>query len=254
VRFGAADIEVFRAQGYLIVRELFGRVAISEILEAFERLEARAHQLEGPTTVNDTLFMVEPQAAGVRIERIVWCGGIEPALGTHGRSPELLELAATLLGADELDQLINQAHIKNPGDSTEFAWHQDSYHRRYGTELWTDLDGRGSFVQTLTAVDAMNAENGGLVVVPESHLQGHLPTDTGKLAATSLDLRRAVALELAPGDAVVLSPFTIHGSSPNQSRTKRRVFINGFALPGANRRMYPGAGVGFRVQRVGRAA
>jgi hypothetical protein len=34
----------------------------------------------------------------------------------------------------------------------------------------------------------------------------------------------------------------------------RRVFINGFCSPGANRREYPGAGTGFRLRALHRAA
>jgi ectoine hydroxylase-related dioxygenase (phytanoyl-CoA dioxygenase family) len=128
-----------------------------------------------------------------------------------------------------------------------FHFHQDSYHRRYGTELFTDVNGRGSFVQTLTAIDPMTADNGGLFVVPGSHLGGHIPTLDGRLPEGSFDRGAAIPVELAAGDTLLLSPFTIHGSGPNLGRVPRRVFINGFASPGANRRDYPGAGFGVRI-------
>jgi hypothetical protein len=59
-----------------------------------------------------------------------------------------------------MDQIINQAHFKMPGDGVAFEWHQDSQNRRYGTELWTDGGApHGAYIQTLTAVDEVTAYN-----------------------------------------------------------------------------------------------
>jgi len=49
------------------------------------------------------------------------------------------------------------------------------------------------------------------------------------------------------GDAIFFGPFTIHRSLPNRSAHRRRTFINGFAFPGANSRVYPGDGAGRTV-------
>ena len=100
----------------------------------------------------------------------------------------------------------------------------------------------------------MSPENGGLWVVPTSHLLGHIPTPDGHLPAGSFDEAAAVPVVLAAGDAVLFSPFTVHGSGLNSGSTPRRVLINGFACPGANRREYPGAGRGLRVNALEEAA
>ncbi len=238
----------FSASGYLVLRQTFSAEEVSVLASGFERLEARAARLEEPGVVDGSLFVIERRAGkALRIERIVWCGAAEPELLRLGRVPALTVPVAELLGRPDLDQLINQAHIKNPGDGTSFHFHQDSYQRRYGTELFTDVNGRGSFVQALTAVDAMSAENGGLWVVPKSHLGGHIPTPDGRLPAGSFDADAALPLTLDPGDTVLFGPFTVHGSGLNAGATPRRVFINGFACAGANRREYPGAGTGLRL-------
>jgi ectoine hydroxylase-related dioxygenase (phytanoyl-CoA dioxygenase family) len=52
---------------------------------------------------------------------------------------------------------------------------------------------------------------------------------------------------MQPGDVAFFSPYAIHGSQPNNSKGPRRVFINGFAYPGANQKKYPGQGSGRRV-------
>ena len=249
VPLASSLVSEFFEQGFLVLPRTFGEGTVARFRRAFSRLERRAQSLEETTLVQNSLFVVKrTEPARLRIDRIVWCGGIEPLLGRLGRSSKLVEAAAELLAAPELDQLVNQAHIKNPGDGLEFRFHQDSYHRRYGTELFTDLDGRGSFVQTLTAVDAMAPENGGLYVVPGTHRLGHIPTLDGRLPEGSFDVSRAVPIRLAAGDTLLLSPFTVHGSGPNLGATPRRVFINGFCTAGANRRVYPGAGTGYRIR------
>jgi ectoine hydroxylase-related dioxygenase (phytanoyl-CoA dioxygenase family) len=241
----------FFGEGYLVLRRTFGPAEVRRMEQAFERLEARAQALTEAALVDGSLFVVERRTnAPLRIERIVWCGGAEPELGRLGRAKGLTLPAAQLLGSPEMDQLINQAHIKNPGDGTSFHFHQDSYHRRYGTELFQDVNGRGSFVQTLTAVDAASPDNGGLWVVPRSHLGGHIPTNDGHLPEGSFDAKAALPLTLEAGDTVLFGPFTVHGSGLNAGASPRRVFINGFCSPGANRREYPGAGTGLRLNAL----
>jgi ectoine hydroxylase-related dioxygenase (phytanoyl-CoA dioxygenase family) len=255
VPLSSSGVRDFFDQGYLVLPRNFGEGTVQRFQRAFSRLERRARTLEETALVDGSLFVVKrADQARVRIDRIVWCGGAEPLLGRLGRSPKLVEVAAELLGGPDLDQLVNQAHIKNPGDGVEFRFHQDSYHRRYGTELFSDLNGKGSFVQTLTAVDAMDPENGGLFVIPESHRAGHIPTLDGQLPEGSFDAARAVPVRLAAGDTLLLSPFTIHGSGPNQGTSPRRLFINGFCTAGANRRVYPGAGTGLRLRAWENAA
>jgi hypothetical protein len=237
----------YTERGFVVLPGFYGPGELAELSHAFDRLEVRARGLKEPTKVGDSLFVVEARGAAVKIDRIVWCGGAEAVLGTLGRTPALLAAAAALLGSRDMDQLINQAHIKNPGDGVRFDFHQDSAHRRYGTDLFHDVNGRGSFVQTLTALDPMDGDNGGLFVLPESHRRGHVAPVNGKLPDGAFELTRAIPLVLSPGDTLFMSPFTVHGSGPNRGSSRRRLFINGFATPGANRREYPGAGRGFRV-------
>jgi ectoine hydroxylase-related dioxygenase (phytanoyl-CoA dioxygenase family) len=249
VPLASAEVREFFDRGYLVLPRTFGEGTVARFRRAFSRLERRAQALDETGLVESSLFVVKrSRPERVRIDRIVWCGGAEPVLGRLGRSPKLVEAAAELLGSPDIDQLVNQAHIKNPGDGVQFRFHQDSYHRRYGTELFTDLNGKGSFVQTLTAVDAMDPENGGLFVIPESHRVGHIPTLDGSLPDGAFDASRAVPVRLAAGDTLLLSPFTIHGSGPNLGTLPRRLFINGFCSAGANRRVYPGAGTGLRLR------
>lgn len=251
----ADTVRRFFDDGFVILRGVFAPAEVARMREAFERLEAQARRLRTTQLHRGAQFVVEPvteEATGVerlKIHRVVWCGAAEPTLLEAGADPRLLAPVAQLLGSASMEQLINQAHFKLPGDEVVFEWHQDSKHRRWGTELWTDVNGRGSFVETATAIDPMGEDNGPLLFVPGSGRGGHIPVDpaTGQLPEGSFEPDEAVAVTMAPGDVALFGPYVIHGSRPNTSERPRRLFLNGYASPGANRRVYPGEGAGRRL-------
>jgi ectoine hydroxylase-related dioxygenase (phytanoyl-CoA dioxygenase family) len=240
-----AQVETFFELGWIVIPALFSFAEIISMRNKFDRLHRRAQALGKSCDYNDSRFVLgqRPNSDEVRVDRVVWCGGCEPALKRVGRDPRLIEPSAQLLGAAELRQLINQAHFKLPGDEVGFPWHQDSTHRRYGTAEWTDVNGYGSYVQTVIAVDEMTEENGPLCFIAESGRDGHV-VDPDAVQPTRLMQR----LILQPGDVAFFGPYVYHSSTPNRSSAPRRALINGFTLPGANRRDYPGCGSGAPIQ------
>lgn len=248
-RLSPTQVHAFYRDGYLVVPQVFDQTDIELISDALDRLAETASRFSSTTMHRGTQFVVRPGDRGVCIDRIVWVGAAEPILSAYGQDDRLLAIASRILGTRRMEQLINQAHYKQPGDGVAFPWHQDSVHRRYGTPMWTDVDGRGSFVEMVTAVDPMTAYNGPIRLIPGSHVHGHLPVDpeTRRLPSEAIDSKRAITVEMAPGDVLLFGPYTIHGSAPNVSRTSRRAFLNGFCIPGANRRIYPGDGAGRTV-------
>ena len=245
-----AHRDEFAERGFTVVREVFDTAEVDRMRRAFERLEQTARRLGETTMHRGTQFVVERNSRGdLQIKRIVWCGGAEQSLSALGADRRLVGMACRLIGCEAVSQLINQAHFKFPGDEVTFEWHQDSKHRRYGTDLWTDVTGRGSFVETTTAVDPMTDNNGPLQFIPGSNELGHVPTEPdGSLPDDLFDASEAVTLTLEPGDVALFGPYTIHGSGPNDSDHPRRLFLNGFAHPDANRRDYPGCDAGRMLQ------
>lgn len=246
--------ESFRQRGFAVARGLFGRREVEQMRRAFDALQAIANKLDqdGKVMHEGTQFVVDHEEDFTRIHRIVWCAGVSKVLDRMGRDERLLTRVSHLLSSTEFDQLINQAHYKMPGDGVEFEWHQDSRHRRYGTELWTDIDGRGSFVETFTAVDPMTSANGPLRFIPGSQALGHVSDPGGQIPAALLHESKAVEVHLDAGDVAFFGPFVFHASGPNESDRPRRAFLNGFALPGANHRVYPGEGAGRRIDNSGK--
>ena len=248
-RLSKEQIEAFFELGYVVQPNVFSPAEIDRMRAAFVRLERSANAFSTERMHNGSQFVVErvrndEVGTSVRIHRVVWCGAAEPILSRYGMDRRLLEMAGQLLGSSEMNQLINQAHFKLPGDGVEFPWHQDSTHRRFGGDGWQDLNGRGSYVQTVTAIDTVTHDNGPLEFIPGSCRLGHVPQERDGQLPSSVDARTAVPATMEAGSVLMFGPYTFHGSLPNRSAGPRRIFINGFAYPGANTRVYPGSGAG----------
>ena len=238
------QIEDFYNIGFIVIRGLFDSEEIQQISQSFDRLQKIALALKSTQLYQGSQFVVENQ----RIDRIVWMGGAEPSLLKIGEDPRILLPVSQLLNVNSMEQLICQGHYKLPGDQVKFDWHQDCQHRGLGTEDWIDVDGRGSYVQTLMAIDEVTAENGPVSFIPYSVQKGYLALDQKQNPLDYFDIKSAVPVLMRPGDVAFFSPYAIHGSEINQSNGPRRVFINGFAAPGANQRVYPGKGAGRTVR------
>ena len=235
------QVDKFYKQGFIILKNVFSQDEILNAKNSFENLFSTAQKLDGNTQeLKGSHFVFEEGG----LNRIVWCGGYERKLLDLSKDERILRPVSDILESSELNQIINQAHFKMPGERIEFKWHQDSEHRRYGTDMWRDVDGRGSYVQTVLAIDAMTKENGPLVFVPNSNQNGHLDLQNNSELLRKIDSMDKLELTLEAGDLALFGPYTIHSSSVNLSDSPRRVLINGYAYPGANSRHYPGVGLG----------
>lgn len=247
------QVTTFYQQGYFILPQLFSLQEVEEMKVAAERLERTSDFLSSASEqiVQGSKFVFSWSNKQRYLKRVVWCGAAEPVLLNYGQDGRLITVAAELLGSTSIDHLINQIHFKLPHDGILYPFHQDSTHRRYGTPEWNDANGKGSYVQTVTALDEVTLENGPLLLIPESCKQGHLHLPYQEQEETISPLfnsKDAVPALMQPGDTVFFGPYTIHGSTPNTSDKPRRVFINGFAYPEANKKEYVGAGKGVRIK------
>ena len=264
-----ADLRHFYEEGYLIVEGLFSRQDVAAMGEAAERLRAVGRELAAALPAADgedgnsenrgetkdetkvehagSQFVFSGPGGPRRLLRVVWAGGCEPAFLAAGRDPRLTSIVGQILGSATAVHLLNQLHAKYPHDGLEFEPHQDSENRRYGTPEWRDVDGRGSYVQAVVAIDDSTAENGPLVFYPKSGSQGHLDP---AMVRRSYQDRPGVPALLAAGSAAFFGPYVVHRSAENRGTAPRRIAINGYALPGANSRSYFGAGTGVPVELI----
>ncbi|HEY4059219.1 MAG TPA: phytanoyl-CoA dioxygenase family protein [Kofleriaceae bacterium] len=238
----AAERDAFRDAGFFVKRGLFSAHEVAPVRAALERLYAMAQTLTATGDHAGAFFALgAPKNNGpVVVQRVVWAGGAEPSLLRLSEDERLVAPALELLGTSQCEQLLCQAHYKMPNDGVAFDWHQDIQHRDKGNDTWRDVTGRGSFVQTILLVDDMTAENGPLEFLPLSAVQ--LDEQGRIIRGAPVDRSRAVSVTGNAGDVLFFGPYAVHGSNPNVSSLPRRVLINGYAAPGANKRYYPGNG------------
>jgi ectoine hydroxylase-related dioxygenase (phytanoyl-CoA dioxygenase family) len=237
------QIESFFEEGFLIIPNLFNQAELTTILNKANSLKAEAIELakhhSGKVMSRGTQFVVNKIQNKVQINRIVWAGAAEPDLLTVSRQAKLLLPVSQLLGSDEADHLTNQFHYKLPHDRVEFWWHQDVHHRINYENNWRDVNGKGSFVQVLIAIEPMTLDNGPIFMVPKSVKYGAISQDVFQAKLTKILVKdKAIPLLLNPGDVALMHPYLIHGSFPNESEESRILFINGFSYPGANTKKY----------------
>lgn len=244
MRLSDEDKRAFHDGGFVVLRGLFSEEEVRPARAALERLYATAQSLRATGDHDGAFFVVTaPPEGKVVVQRVVWAGGAEPVLLRLSEDPRLVDPALELLGTSHCEQLLNQAHFKMPNDGVAFDWHQDIQHRDKGNGTWRDVNGRGSYVQSILLVDDMTVENGPLEFVPKSASElderGRLVQVEGR---PRVDASRAVSVTGRAGDVLLFGPYAVHGSTPNLSSKPRRVLINGYAAPGANGRYYPGRG------------
>lgn len=230
----------FHDAGLVVRRGLFRQDEVDTARAALERLFATAQTLPATGDHDGAFFALgKAPSGGLAVQRVVWAGGAEPSLLRLSEDTRLVDAALDLLGTDHCEQLLCQAHYKMPNDGVAFDWHQDIQHRDKGGDTWRDVNGRGSFVQTILLIDDMTEENGPLEFVP---LKAVKLDASRRLIPGSVDPSQATSVVGRAGDVLFFGPYAVHGSLPNHSLLPRRVLINGYAAPGANKRYYPGKG------------
>ncbi|MGE3770356.1 MAG: phytanoyl-CoA dioxygenase family protein [Bdellovibrionales bacterium] len=170
---------------------------------------------------------------------LFWGALVNPVLDAFRTDRRLREIVTNLLGPD-VKQLNNQMYYRLPGDGDSFAWHQDIMFRTPLAE-YPGIIENDAYLQTAIVVDRISKENGGIEFVYGSHKLGNLnlieyPRDTRNLRGFSRDGSATPfahlisdVVEANPGDVMVWSSLTVHGSESNTSQQHRMYYMNGFA-------------------------
>ncbi|MFN3727334.1 MAG: phytanoyl-CoA dioxygenase family protein [Allosphingosinicella sp.] len=226
----------YRREGYAIIRGLFSAGELESIAAAVDQIHCEAVQHGRSFRHGNLFYRVAPGGAGEPLVQMAqWMSYHQPVLNAVRLDLRMAAILEPLVGSD-LKQIINQIHWKVPGSNGDFAWHQDS---RFREPAWAYRNLATSYVQTGLAIDPHTPEAGCLRFVPRSHLWGDLGMDcsgevlgTGMndalLEAVGLTAADAVDVLLEPGDLALWSPYLVHGSGPNRSSHRRRLYINGY--------------------------
>jgi ectoine hydroxylase-related dioxygenase (phytanoyl-CoA dioxygenase family) len=224
-------------EGYAIVRGFLPADEMRAVAAEAARLYREGLKHHATYRDRNLLFEVldDPKAARRVVLQAHWTAWISPYLERLRRDERFLEVLLPFLGPD-IRQMTHQIHWKPPGAKyTFYRWHQDARFRNaaatrnllYGT------------VTTGLAIDRQTIENGALRIIPRSHLNGYLGlSEDGTIMTGSTaddELRRAglvpesaVSCQMEPGDLLLWTLYTVHGSAPNVSSYDRCFMINSY--------------------------
>lgn len=231
-------VRQFNDDGYAIIRGFLSATEIAEIGAEVDRVYEEGLKHHATYRDKNLLFEIldDPKAKRRVVLQAHWTAWISPLLESMRRSAKYFEVLGPFLGGD-IKQISHQVHWKPPGAKyTSYRFHQDA---RFRTGHLTEHDYLHSTVTSGLAIDRQTVENGALRVFPGSHKLGYLGlsddgplmvgrTQDDELSRAGLEVSKAVVCEMEPGDLLLWTLFTVHGSAPNVSNHDRRFMINSY--------------------------
>jgi len=225
-------------EGYAIVRGFLSPPETAEISAETHRMYQEGLKHHATYRHKNLLFEVldDPKAKRRVVLQAHWTAWLSPLMEQMRRSPKYFAVLEPFLGAD-IKQISHQVHWKPPGAKyTSYRFHQDA---RFRSGNIKDFSYAHSTLTTGLAIDRQTVENGALRVIPNSHRLGYLglsddgpimvgQTQDEELRRAGLDPSTVVTCEMEPGDLLLWTLFTVHGSAVNVSAYDRRFMINSY--------------------------
>jgi phytanoyl-CoA hydroxylase len=234
-------VEQLRSEGFCIVRGFFAADDMRQIGAEAARMYQEGLRHHATYRDRNLLFEVldDPHARRRVVLQAHWTAWISPYLERMRRDERYLRLLEPFLGRD-IKQITHQIHWKPPGAKyTFYRYHQDARFRNPAA-MRNPLEGT---VTTGLAIDRQTAANGALRIIPRSQVSGYLGlsedgsimtghTPDDELRRVGLDPQAAVICEMEPGDLLLWTLYTVHGSAPNLSAHDRCFMINSYVRAG----------------------
>ena len=226
------------AEGYAIIRGFLSPPETAEIGAETQRMYQEGLKHHATYRDKNLLFEVldDPKANRRVVLQAHWTAWLSPVLERMRRSEKYFAVLEPFLGGD-IKQITHQVHWKPPGAKyTSYRFHQDA---RFRDGNIKDFSYLRSTVTTGLAIDRQTVENGALRIIPRSHRSGYLglsddgpimvgQTQDEELRRAGLDPSNIIVCEMEPGDLLLWTLFTVHGSAANISGYDRRFMINSY--------------------------
>jgi len=202
-------VEQFNRDGFLVVRGMYAPEEVAEI-ERWTMEVANSPEVVG----RDWKYFETSKQDGSRI----LCR-IENFLPFHEGFQELItrrrmQQAVSELFGEPAVLFKEKINFKLPGGDG-FKEHQDVQ------AGWDDY--AALHITAMIAIDATNAENGSLEMIPGLHRQGMLGEMWAPLTDEDTGHRPYAAVHCQPGDAIFFDSYAPHRSAPNRTNKARRV-------------------------------
>jgi phytanoyl-CoA hydroxylase len=212
--------ETYDRDGFAVARGLFSPEEVAQVLETFEEIHRQRilpEEQDGVRDPNDPLFqfprVLQPHRSNAAARRYMLHSGVAECLhAIVGEEPVATQ---------------SMYYFKPPGSRGQ-AMHQDNLYL---------LVEPGVCIGAWTAIDRVDAENGGMMLVPGSHRGNIICQQKGD---TSISFTpgftpippgmKPVLVPMEPGDTLFFHGQVIHGSGPNRTKDRfRRSFIGHYA-------------------------
>lgn len=215
-----AIVERFRTDGYAVVGGLLQPCEAQALVDEFMRLPER-----GPIPRH---FEPRPQPADGPADplraypRVMNPHRISDLAMRQLLDARLAKVLTALFGEQPLAAQ-SMFYFKPPGARGQ-ALHQDNFYLRVQP---------GTCIAAWIALDVIDRDNGGLEVVPGTHLMDiRCPEDADLTFSFTREYvppppgLRAVPVDMAPGDVLFFNGSLVHGSGPNRTPDRfRRSYI-----------------------------
>jgi phytanoyl-CoA hydroxylase len=212
--------ETYDRDGFAVARGLFSPAEVAEVRETFDelnRLRASEPRGDGITDPNDPLY---------QWPRIVHPHRFNDVAHRYMIHPGVAECLRAIVGEEPVATQ-SMYYFKPPGARGQ-SMHQDNLYL---------LVEPGTCLGAWTAIDRVDAENGGMMLVPGSHRGNIICQQKGDLSIsftpgfTPIPAgMKPVLVPMEPGDTLFFHGQVIHGSGPNRTKDRfRRSFIGHYA-------------------------
>ncbi len=221
----SAMAEQFARDGYVLARGLFSPEEVEDIREHFKKIHAEG--IPGHYEKNSVRDGVEnPDDPLYKYPRIMMPHRHSEKAKQYMLHAGVTRLLGRFFGEDPVATQ-SMFYFKPPGARGQ-ALHQDQFYL---------LVEPGTCIAAWTAIDDCDADNGGMMVVPNSNkVEVACPevADSGESYTKHLVKvpkgHKAELVKMKAGDTLFFNGNVIHGSGPNRSKDRfRRAFICHYA-------------------------
>ena len=220
-RMTAQELARWHADGYLVVRRLWGRDEIAACAQRFADIAAAGTPIPG-------FWNPDPDSGDplLRFPRVMHPHRFDPLARRMLLDARIETVLAALMGEEPIAAQ-SMFYYKPPGARGQ-ALHQDNYYLRVRPH---------TCIAAWTAVDRSHPDNGGLYVCPGTHaMEVACPEEADPKQSFTTHLVRPpagvtpVPVLLDPGDVLFFGGSIVHGSRPNAAAGEwRRSFICHYA-------------------------
>jgi ectoine hydroxylase-related dioxygenase (phytanoyl-CoA dioxygenase family) len=211
------QLRQYQADGYLIIRDVFGKEEIAAAAAEADQLFQRRELID--TNNIRCRWQNHIETGECLFECFDPVVDIGPVCSRLANDPRITEPLSAIYG--DAACLFKDKLIFKPPGAKGYGLHQDYIG-------WKDFP--RTFITVLVAIDEADTENGATEVFPGYHHVGYMSPIDGmyhELDVGSVDESRGVKLDLAPGDIAFFGCFTPHRSGPNHSeRWRRQLYLS----------------------------